>query len=85
MDNLRVYVRGGVGGTGFQKYGGIGGRGGHIYVEGNKRATLRRIVADNEEKRYIAKPGGNSKYVKCSKAIKIHARNYLRIINLCFV
>ncbi|CAF4371471.1 unnamed protein product, partial [Adineta steineri] len=32
IDKLRVYVRGGRGGTGLKKYGGIGGQGGNVLV-----------------------------------------------------
>jgi GTPase involved in cell partitioning and DNA repair len=39
IDSLHIYVRGGAGGMGFPKYGGIGGKGGNIIVvskEGEK-------------------------------------------------
>jgi GTPase involved in cell partitioning and DNA repair len=32
IDSLRIYVRGGSGGMGFPKYGGIGGKGGNVIV-----------------------------------------------------
>lgn len=32
IDSLRIYVRGGAGGMGFPKYGGIGGKGGSVIV-----------------------------------------------------
>jgi GTPase involved in cell partitioning and DNA repair len=32
IDSLRIYVRGGSGGMGFPKYGGIGGKGGNVVV-----------------------------------------------------
>lgn len=33
VDTLRLYLRGGPGGAGHPKYGGIGGQGGNIYFE----------------------------------------------------
>lgn len=36
VDTLRLYVKGGSGGAGHPKYGGLGGTGGNIYVEGKK-------------------------------------------------
>ena len=32
IDVLRLYVMGGTGGNGLPRYGGIGGRGGNVYV-----------------------------------------------------
>lgn len=34
IDTLRLYLKGGHGGAGHPRYGGIGGKGGDIYVEG---------------------------------------------------
>ena len=36
IDTLRVHVKGGSGGMGYPKYGGIGGKGGDVYVEAVK-------------------------------------------------
>ena len=33
LDSIRVYARGGSGGLGFPTYGGIGGKGGNVFVE----------------------------------------------------
>lgn len=33
LDSLRLYVRGGSGGMGYPRFGGVGGNGGNIYVE----------------------------------------------------
>ena len=62
MDNIRVYVKGGTGGKGFSKYGGIGGRGGHVYVEAVERTTLLKLYSENPDKRFTAGVGKNSRY-----------------------
>lgn len=36
IDSLRIHVQGGAGGMGHPKYGGIGGRGGNVYIEALK-------------------------------------------------
>lgn len=36
LDTLRLHVKGGTGGTGLPRYGGIGGNGGDVYVEAVK-------------------------------------------------
>lgn len=33
LDSLRLYLRGGSGGMGYPRFGGVGGNGGNIYVE----------------------------------------------------
>ena len=60
IDKLRVYVRGGRGGNGLKKYGGIGGQGGHILVRGKRHLTLRSVYEKNLVKRYIASDGEHS-------------------------
>lgn len=40
LDTLRLHVKGGTGGTGLPRYGGIGGKGGDVYVE-----TVEGMVA----------------------------------------
>lgn len=36
IDSLRVYVKGGGGGMGLPKYGGVGGKGGDVYISGKE-------------------------------------------------
>ena len=60
IDKLRVYVRGGRGGNGLKKYGGLGGQGGNILVRGRKHLTLRSVYEKNLAKRYIAPDGEHS-------------------------
>ncbi|CAL4185573.1 unnamed protein product [Meganyctiphanes norvegica] len=61
IDALRIHVKGGHGGNGFPKFGGIGGKGGDIYVETVEKQTLAGTLSKNPEKRYIANNGGHSK------------------------
>ena len=60
IDKLRVFVRGGRGGNGLKKYGGIGGQGGHVLVRGKQHLTLRNVYEKNLVKRYIAPDGEHS-------------------------
>ena len=60
IDKLRVYVRGGRGGNGLKKYGGIGGQGGNVVVRGKRHLTLRSVYEKNLVKRYIAPDGEHS-------------------------
>ena len=61
LDNIRIYVRGGGGGQGLPRYGGRGGRGGHVYVVGSKNMSLKKLVQQNPTKRFVAKSGENSR------------------------
>lgn len=60
IDSLRIYVRGGSGGMGFPKYGGIGGKGGNVIVVATEGVTLKSLLNKNPTKRFIAANGGNS-------------------------
>jgi len=62
VDSLRVYVRGGTGGRGLAKYNGIGGRGGHVYVVAQERATLKSLRKQYPERRFCATTGSDSRY-----------------------
>ena len=61
IDSLRVYVRGGHGGTGLPRVHGVGGAGGSVYVQADSKlkdlATVRR---NNQKQRYVAEAGENS-------------------------
>lgn len=61
IDALRLHVKGGHGGNGFPKFGGIGGRGGDIYAEAVEKQTLAQTLSKNPEKRYRAENGGQSR------------------------
>ncbi|KAI1285211.1 GTP-binding protein 10 [Halotydeus destructor] len=62
VDSLRVFVSGGRGGTGLPKYGGLGGKGGDVYVEAMAKVRdLRQIKDKFTEKRFIAGNGEDSR------------------------
>jgi len=61
IDSIKVYLKGGSGGNGLPKYGGIGGKGGNIYAVVNEEATLMDIKDSIERgEQYKAGPGENS-------------------------
>jgi len=62
IDSLRVHVHGGTGGQGLANYNGIGGRGGDVYVVGNKNATLKNTRKLFPSKRFGADKGEDSRY-----------------------
>ncbi|BES96506.1 GTP-Hypothetical protein protein [Nesidiocoris tenuis] len=59
-DSLRLLVKAGPGGHGLPKYGGIGGDGGDILVEGKAEAKLKEVEKLHPSKRISAEPGENS-------------------------
>nr|XP_054754969.1 GTP-binding protein 10-like [Lytechinus pictus] len=61
IDQVRIYARGGGGGQGHPKFGGIGGTGGDVYVQASTGVTLKNVKSSKREQRYIAGPGNNSK------------------------
>lgn len=61
LDSLRIVVKGGAGGQGFRKYGGIGGKGGDIYAVAKSDETLQDVYIRNPSKRYSALTGSNSR------------------------
>ncbi|XP_075965626.1 GTP-binding protein 10 isoform X1 [Anarhichas minor] len=60
VDNLRLYVRGGGGGMGLPRLGGIGGNGGDVWVVATKNMALKRIKDKYPHKRFVGGPGANS-------------------------
>ncbi|XP_014293902.1 GTP-binding protein 10 homolog [Halyomorpha halys] len=64
LDTLRIYVKGGSGGMGMPKYGGVGGNGGNIFAVGKEGVTLKDVVAKNVTKRITAMSGENA-HSKC--------------------
>uniref|UniRef100_A0A1B6CW52 OBG-type G domain-containing protein n=2 Tax=Clastoptera arizonana TaxID=38151 RepID=A0A1B6CW52_9HEMI len=60
LDCLRLHVKGGAGGMGFPKYGGIGGAGGNIYIEAKEGTTMEDILKAFRLKKVKAEPGNNS-------------------------
>ncbi|KAL6257339.1 hypothetical protein P5V15_010912 [Pogonomyrmex californicus] len=60
IDTLRLHVRGGTGGAGLSRYGGIGGAGGNIYVVAKDGLTLESVARTLKSKRITADPGSDS-------------------------
>lgn len=61
-DSLRIFTKGGTGGHGLPKRGGIGGKGGDIVAVGHETVTLQKISALNPSRRFVAEPGADSKF-----------------------
>lgn len=57
MDRLHVLMRGGTGGHGLARYGGIGGDGGKVIVRASKTATLANIKESFPHQRFKAADG----------------------------
>ncbi|XP_022316504.2 GTP-binding protein 10 homolog [Crassostrea virginica] len=57
MDRLHVLMRGGTGGHGLARYGGIGGDGGNVIVRASKTATLANIKESFPHQRFKAADG----------------------------
>lgn len=60
IDKLNLHVRGGAGGSGLPRYGGIGGTGGNVYVVAKEKLTLKDTAQKLKTKRVKAEPGGDS-------------------------
>ncbi|KAK3913194.1 GTP-binding protein 10-like protein [Frankliniella fusca] len=60
FDKVHVNLRAGNGGMGNQKFGGIGGKGGDIYMKGTKVKDLMQFAQKYPERRIKAENGGNS-------------------------
>lgn len=74
IDSVRLHVKGGSGGTGLPKYGGMGGQGGCVYCVGKEKANLKKILTmsrgktinaghgeDSRKTKIIGNPGGDVK------------------------
>jgi len=64
LDSLRLTVKGGHGGNGFPKYGGIGGQGAAVFFEATEDSTLRQVWKKNPSKRVSAGNGEDSSKVR---------------------
>ncbi|MES1902529.1 MAG: GTP-binding protein 10 [Paramarteilia canceri] len=60
LDELNVYVRGGTGGVGKEKRGGVGGNGGSVYVKGCSETTLTSLKSSCKNLKFIANHGTHS-------------------------
>ncbi|XP_075992968.1 GTP-binding protein 10 homolog [Anticarsia gemmatalis] len=64
LDSVRLHVKGGNGGTGLPKYGGIGGQGGCVYCIGKEKADLKKIMGKLRGKSIVAGHGEDSRKTK---------------------
>ncbi|XP_013184348.2 GTP-binding protein 10 homolog [Amyelois transitella] len=64
IDSVRLHVKGGTGGTGLPKYGGLGGQGGCVYCIGKEDANLRNIMSMYRGKTLVAGHGEDSRKTK---------------------
>ncbi|CAG9783462.1 unnamed protein product [Diatraea saccharalis] len=64
IDSVRLHVKGGTGGTGLPKYGGLGGQGGCVYCCGNENASLQNILSLYRGKTVSAGHGEDSRKTK---------------------
>lgn len=61
IDSLRLHVKAGSGGMGYPKFGGVGGKGGDVYVTAVKGQTLMKTLRVQSEKRWQGGEGNNSR------------------------
>ncbi|XP_065072687.1 GTP-binding protein 10 homolog [Ochlerotatus camptorhynchus] len=60
LDSLRLSVKGGHGGNGLPKYGGVGGQGGAVYFVAKEGKSLKDVVHKYRAKRVVAGNGEES-------------------------
>lgn len=60
LDHLRINVRAGAGGSGFPRFGGKGGRGGHVFIQATEKMSLNAVASKLREKKLNAGTGSNS-------------------------
>lgn len=60
LDSLRLAVKGGHGGNGLPKYGGVGGQGGAVYFVAKEGKTLKDVVQTYRAKKIVAGNGEES-------------------------
>lgn len=60
FDKVHLNLRAGNGGMGNQKFGGVGGKGGDIYMKGSKVKDLMGVAVQYPERKIRAEHGGNS-------------------------
>ncbi|KAG8297531.1 GTP-binding protein 10 [Homalodisca vitripennis] len=84
IDSLRLHVQGGAGGMGHPKFGGVGGRGGRVYVEGVEDMSLKDLMKslkgkhkvkasvgqDSNARSILGRPG-NDVVIQCPTGVTI--------------
>ncbi|CAK1552691.1 unnamed protein product [Leptosia nina] len=61
LDTVRLFVKGGTGGTGLPKFGGLGGQGGCVYCVGVEDSNLKKIASNHRGKTVCAGHGEDSR------------------------
>lgn len=64
LDSVRIHVKGGTGGTGLPKFGGLGGQGGCVYCIGKEKSNLLSITNKYRMKTISAGHGEDSRKTK---------------------
>ncbi|XP_073944498.1 GTP-binding protein 10 homolog [Choristoneura fumiferana] len=64
LDSIRLHVKGGTGGTGLPKFGGLGGQGGCVYCIGKEKSNLLSISNKYRMKTISAGHGEDSRKTK---------------------
>ncbi|KAM9308131.1 GTP-binding protein 10 [Gastrophryne carolinensis] len=60
IDNLRVLVKGGPGGMGLPRLGGVGGKGGDVWMVAKHGVTMKNVKDKASHKRFVGAVGVNS-------------------------
>lgn len=60
VDNLRILVKGGAGGMGLPRLGGVGGKGGDVWVVAKNGVTMKHVKNKFPQKRFVGGVGVNS-------------------------
>ncbi|KAG8188636.1 hypothetical protein JTE90_005989 [Oedothorax gibbosus] len=93
IDSVRIFVRGGRGGNGLPKYGGIGGKGGDVYAEAVENYSLKQLKKEFPSQRFVAGSGGDSRrfqilgspgedyIIKCPPGVTACSRNIIGDLN----
>lgn len=95
IDSLRLHVTGGSGGSGLQRYGGIGGAGGNVYVVAKEEITLENVKSklrdvklkaymggESNKKGLIGTPGSDLN-ISVPTGISIYDENHIKLGNIC--
>lgn len=62
LDTIKISVRGGSGGNGCPQYGGIGGKGGDVYIEASSKVTnFAKLINQSKSGIYQAGDGGSAR------------------------
>lgn len=81
VDSLKIYVQAGSGGSGFPKYGGLGGKGGDVYLQGtnglqslsslSRRPHLRAGNGSDSLKSRLVGPPGEDVTIKIPRGVDV--------------